>query len=112
MELIYFNSHPHEEDDNSSGWVRHSIQYFNSHPHEEDDKFREFAESVEKYFNSHPHEEDDTQRISQTNDQTISTHILTRRMTWILATSRLVIGISTHILTRRMTKPTRIIIRR
>ena len=33
----YFNSHPHEEDDDMSKHCRRPIWYFNSHPHEEDD---------------------------------------------------------------------------
>ena len=33
----YFNSHPHEEDDNVWFSFRNSVLYFNSHPHEEDD---------------------------------------------------------------------------
>ena len=36
----YFNSHPHEEDDNFHGFRTRTQLYFNSHPHEEDD-FRE-----------------------------------------------------------------------
>ena len=37
---IYFNSHPHEEDD---GWLLSETAgalHFNSHPHEEDDHYR------------------------------------------------------------------------
>ena len=33
----YFNSHPHEEDDNTGRYVLLGNYYFNSHPHEEDD---------------------------------------------------------------------------
>ena len=33
--------------------------YFNSHPHEEDDNNPDGGNSVRRYFNSHPHEEDD-----------------------------------------------------
>ena len=34
---IYFNSHPHEEDDYTRKNHKEYVQYFNSHPHEEDD---------------------------------------------------------------------------
>ena len=34
---FYFNSHPHEEDDDFSPCIFDLAQYFNSHPHEEDD---------------------------------------------------------------------------
>ena len=33
--------------------------YFNSHPHEEDDKFASMRQMEKENFNSHPHEEDD-----------------------------------------------------
>ena len=34
--------------------------FFNSHPHEEDDSFRMMRKAHQDLFNSHPHEEDDT----------------------------------------------------
>ena len=33
--------------------------YFNSHPHEEDDVIQVLSNWHSEYFNSHPHEEDD-----------------------------------------------------
>ena len=121
---------------------------FNSHPHEEDDLLQHFFRlptisfqltssrrgwqvcivllSLPGHFNSHPHEEDDEDMVNMWIWITsISTHILTKRMTvyhafWIprcifqLTSSRrgwllnpyyqaLGINISTHILTKRMT---------
>ena len=35
--IEYFNSHPHEEDDEPASFYQYSSYYFNSHPHEEDD---------------------------------------------------------------------------
>ena len=42
-------------------WMMNSSvsTYFNSHPHEEDDNNPDGGNSVRRYFNSHPHEEDD-----------------------------------------------------
>ena len=57
--IRYFNSHPHEEDDNEDLKVSDCVEYFNSHPHEEDDGTRIPITIPIKYFNSHPHEEDD-----------------------------------------------------
>ena len=77
--------------------------YFNSHPHEEDDYFificpappflfqltssrRGWLWCVEitlgcRHFNSHPHEEDDYTQALAELEKLISTHILTKRMT-------------------------------
>ena len=77
--------------------------YFNSHPHEEDDNLQNAAMPTWRNFNSHPHEEDDAAMSSKKEEQEISTHILTKRMT---ATKDMPLGamyISTHILTKRMT---------
>ena len=35
------------------------LWYFNSHPHEEDDQLRDYFSCSQTHFNSHPHEEDD-----------------------------------------------------
>ena len=40
----YFNSHPHEEDDETNENNHSEIGYFNSHPHEEDDSVRHLNE--------------------------------------------------------------------
>ena len=55
--------------------------YFNSHPHEEDDAMFVFLHISATYFNSHPHEEDDYIFFAFQNYYNISTHILTKRMT-------------------------------
>ena len=77
----YFNSHPHEEDDNTDCQEWQTTSHFNSHPHEEDDirtprhpnsfplfqltssrrgwLYSKQALPCQIYFNSHPHEEDD-----------------------------------------------------
>ena len=58
------------------------------------------------YFNSHPHEEDDEGISFKEFRISISTHILTRRMTVSYMHTGVIIYISTHILTRRMTSRT------
>ena len=77
----HFNSHPHEEDDVVVMLLAFASQYFNSHPHEEDDTVSHLDMYVHMYFNSHPHEEDDIWSIGGKGHAGISTHILTRRMT-------------------------------
>ena len=123
--INYFNSHPHEEDDEYGLICSKDNSYFNSHPHEEDDSASHLLKENQQYFNSHPHEEDDNKIKRPDFSNVISTHILTRRMTrdatertvWIifqLTSSRggwqkgsgiwkRKNSISTHILTRRMT---------
>ena len=63
-----------------------------------------FQELVRNHFNSHPHEEDDKPVRIQLSWHIISTHILTRRMTWLCDVCSVDCCISTHILTRRMTR--------
>ena len=100
---VYFNSHPHEEDDNGDALIISTIVYFNSHPHEEDDlKVAKHTRNC-VYFNSHPHEEDDGTMSLLAQLRDISTHILTKRMTNAPTPSSSRIYISTHILTKRMT---------
>ena len=62
--------------------------YFNSHPHEEDDNPIRPYSFHQKYFNSHPHEEDDFLLSVIAFLITISTHILTKRMTIIVSIHR------------------------
>ena len=77
---------------------------FNSHPHEEDDRGYETEHPFIMYFNSHPHEEDDGMLFSTVLATVcISTHILTKRMTFVPYTIGIRTIISTHILTKRMT---------
>ena len=90
------------------GWQRKAVwklldRYFNSHPHEEDDPCRHRCSSRRTHFNSHPHEEDDGLLKTIEHIKSISTHILTRRMTCFSEVLRWSCCISTHILTRRMT---------
>ena len=61
-----------------------AILYFNSHPHEEDDFVAVRSLPLYRYFNSHPHEEDDIKEVITDGSRNISTHILTKRMTAIL----------------------------
>ena len=101
---LYFNSHPHEEDDCSRTELVFKTYNFNSHPHEEDDLIKTCGISLIKYFNSHPHEEDDYNALISCAVDDISTHILTKRMTfsvWFWLRTNV---ISTHILTKRMTE--------
>ena len=57
--------------------------YFNSHPHEEDDFQWPIIYIIINYFNSHPHEEDDVPPGFNSAFLCISTHILTKRMTFL-----------------------------
>ena len=61
-----------------------ALIYFNSHPHKEDDAFFQLLHELRQHFNSHPHKEDDNHVIREKIITSISTHILTRRMTAIL----------------------------
>ena len=121
----HFNSHPHKEDDGlcASVWFcmlisthiltkrmtthdRLSVphqSHFNSHPHEEDDYLFAHLLALHHHFNSHPHEEDDIVKGFCCLCRAISTHILTKRMTFISTPFSGGNYISTHILTKRMT---------
>ena len=123
--VSHFNSHPHEEDDTIQTVQSLSYRYFNSHPHEEDDltlattcligkqfqltssrrgwQITAIWKSTEKNFNSHPHEEDDWLIQVHGHCKIISTHILTKRMTYHNGVINWERVISTHILTKRMT---------
>ena len=69
------------------GWLPPTFKHitiscnFNSHPHEEDDYNDTYTDKWKKDFNSHPHEEDDQFPQMIPRDWSISTHILTKRMT-------------------------------
>ena len=105
QQMIHFNSQPHEEADSSTvymfsadsvfqltasrrGWRRVylcqvcSITYFNSQPHEEADK-------VSLYFDQ---------------SKSISTHSLTKRLTYLQMEQLVFRYISTHSLTKRLTE--------
>ena len=64
------------------------------------------------HFNSHPHEEDDLYNRSYLSADSISTHILTKRMTDRIVYICQWFSISTHILTKRMTGATSVLTRR
>ena len=81
FQLQYFNSHPHEEDDLKNPKLMEQRKHFNSHPHEEDDRAGLQHLLPSDYFNSHPHEEDDEKGKTYKEEKSISTHILTKRMT-------------------------------
>ena len=76
---------------------------FNSHPHKEDDARKARQPYRPDCFNSHPHKEDDRPFAKLSKPFAVSTHILTRRMTFEIYFFCMDICVSTHILTRRMT---------
>ena len=144
----YFNSHPHEEDDHILRYTTRSSDYFNSHPHEEDDdawsvltrrrgifqltssrRGWQYQAEIKRGKNvfqlTSSRRGWRTTSISLHLTHSISTHILTKRMTysWHLKSVltryfnshpheedddpqnefRDIVEISTHILTKRMT---------
>ena len=76
-----FNSHPHKEDDENPYMGNQYMQPFNSHPHKEDDSVEHVILLIFQPFNSHPHKEDDNLQVVSYRMPSLSTHILTRRMT-------------------------------
>ena len=56
---IFFNSHPHKEDDSENDGIYQLTPLFNSHPHMEDDGISQMWWIKHNLFNSHPHKEDD-----------------------------------------------------
>ena len=144
----HFNSQPHEEADHEhlSFYKNYNIsthsltkrltnrvtsflfgeEYFNSQPHEEADPFKIPGAICVSYFNSQPHEEADVQTHTYSQDRSISTHSLTKRLTGytqenghdsshfnsqpheeaddtLFFTLFIVFFISTHSLTKRLT---------
>ena len=120
-----FNSQPHKEADGLL-WVRYrEIQHFNSQPHKEADgaSFRTPSgdivfqltasqggwqlntrlQNLYRYFNSQPHKEADDCFLISIELKQISTHSLTRRLTFYIADTQHSVCISTHSLTRRLT---------
>ena len=80
--IPYFNSHPHEEDDNIV--VSYTSCKIHISTHILTRKMtihRRIMSIILEYFNSHPHEEDDFMSRFKSSPSVISTHILTRRMT-------------------------------
>ena len=83
-----------------SKWL---VMYFNSHPHEEDDLTQKHLK-INRIISTHIL----TKRMTALFSiiclcMNISTHILTKRMTWFLYNIFFCKIISTHILTKRMT---------
>ena len=69
------------------GWLKlhrtcKSENYFNSQPHKEADLYTPYLLFNLRYFNSQPHKEADNMEEKQYRYQNISTHSLTRRLTW------------------------------
>ena len=100
---MFFNSHPHKEDDYFPKTYIFRKRFFNSHPHKEDDLDFFLLPSYQVLFNSHPHKEDDPAQYHHRICFCFSTHIPTRRMTFFQFRIRSLNRFSTHILTRRMT---------
>ena len=79
--MVYFNSHPHEEDDHNQQRFLIS-QNISTHILTRRMTKSIVRKRVDRYhFNSHPHEEDDIMLEIVDDTHIISTHILTRRMT-------------------------------
>ena len=81
---IYFNSHPHEEDDSIDAYIP-TVIYISTHILTKRMTLPLLICLFHLFhFNSHPHEEDDGISQWKFNGINISTHILTKRMTAIL----------------------------
>ena len=122
----HFNSQPHEEADefrhieyiesqnisthsltkrltDIPDWILQELLYFNSQPHEEADRTFEDLKAPDLHFNSQPHEEADSANYVWGAYLYISTHSLTKRLTYSSEMSLCGIFISTHSLTKRLT---------
>ena len=123
---MYFNSHPHEEDDEPLRFLYTLHIQFQLTSSRRGWRPTKWIPGYCGDFNSHPHEEDDNCRTSSCHViDCISTHILTKRMTYSALPAENWWGhfnshpheeddefdckdagktdISTHILTKRMT---------
>ena len=81
---MYFNSHPHEEDDSIDAYIP-TVIYISTHILTKRMTLPLLICLFHLFhFNSHPHEEDDGISQWKFNGINISTHILTKRMTAIL----------------------------
>ena len=87
------------------GGLKYCIEHknFNSQPHEEADKTKGLSVSEHGYFNSQPHEEADDSNFTVYNGVNISTHSLTKRLTFLCTGNVTSVDISTHSLTKRLT---------
>ena len=121
----YFNSQPHEEADDSNFTVYNGVNisthsltkrltlfptlwgfhlsYFNSQPHEEADVSWSCFQKFLVHFNSQPHEEADLPQFEMFKCVDISTHSLTKRLTFLCTGNVTSVDISTHSLTKRLT---------
>ena len=82
LSVPYFNSQPHKEADKDVIVPSRPIWYFNSQPHKEADSCKLQMLGWQLYFNSQPHKEaDDVMIVDYDNQEIISTHSLTRRLT-------------------------------
>ena len=79
----YFNSQPHKEADKSKARKKSWKPYFNSQPHKEADGENEWEKFFSRHFNSQPHKEADSSKNSWPVGSYISTHSLTRRLTYL-----------------------------
>ena len=82
VELTYFNSQPHKEADDMLYPLKALPQNFNSQPHKEADNRNRTPAIQTVHFNSQPHKEADGQPDTTQNIELISTHSLTRRLTF------------------------------
>ena len=101
--LLYFNSQPHEEADKTKGLSVSEHGYFNSQPHEEADVSWSCFQKFLVHFNSQPHEEADLPQFEMFKCVDISTHSLTKRLTFLCTGNVTSVDISTHSLTKRLT---------
>ena len=101
---IYFNSHPHEEDDDITNNHICRIRIISTHILTKRMTFAKLSPPISEYFNSHPHEEDDSNSFSA-RLPFIVFQLTSSRRGWRLGTATKLkwISISTHILTKRMT---------
>ena len=82
VRMSYFNSHPHKEDDVSTRWTRAAKSKFQLTSSQRGWPYTQWILPDYGHFNSHPHKEDDDKlRYDFVLFKSISTHILTKRMT-------------------------------
>ena len=83
MTRSHFNSQPHKEADILWFWIPADTHYFNSQPHKEADIIEIIIIEQAFHFNSQPHKEADSiWKENSISAVEISTHSLTRRLTF------------------------------
>ena len=85
--FAYFNSQPHKEADVFQFPYQHQFQHFNSQPHKEADGNDNRRSNGNCNFNSQPYKEADILSVTMSDAVAISTHSLTRRLTWTVKNS-------------------------